>query len=643
MFLDEQMGKRFIRADVILFLLLLTILAAGRDFPPRTAEQEEDKEQSADTEAVEYGQHDSMGDVVGLAETGGENQSVVGNSALSVPAGIPEHACKGLETEFVILEAQNQVCQMDYTKITYYNGSYYYQSAADYFYLYKSDENGENQECLAQQVPGEIYVIGEWVYFTNVSAGGSVYRIRQDGSGMEEIFDRQVSRLVLMGESLYWLSEGNVYSWIEERGAELIYEGDCEWIFTRGRLIYLDIAETTERGETESYTVLADARGTVLAAYDGWHRHRIPWEGGFYYLKDGFLMCESANTGEVMEVAETPLSQYEHWTHYEIWGNCFYLLSYRHDDKNNCYHISMYRYDINSGNWNTIHSREISDKYLMLYVTDAFYIINGKIYLKEYVMDGKGKLWHWIDPETGEYVVFEDMEEIRVRALDLEEMLFPDITDATRSYRAEDGVYQGEKEDDEGNVIRTDIRIPQFNDKIPAYEKINQNIQEDAERFYQEQMEFAESIRDASEKGEGSSAGSWSYEYVYADSRYISIVYWKFIGRNVVTDVKCDQYEVRLYSAETGEEIEIWDLFTASKTEVLSRFAFAIGKTGFGAWFLGSDVNSISFSDSTNLGWYQNYFLLTDNGIDIFFVKRIRLHIYHFEVAYEEFEDILIR
>lgn len=107
--------------------------------------------------------------------------------------------------------------------------------------------------------------------------------------------------------------------------------------------------------------------------------------------------------------------------------------------------------------------------------------------------------------------------------------------------------------------------------------------------------------------------------------------------------MKCDEYEVRLYSAETGEEIEIWDLFTASKTEVLLRFAFAVRKKDWGTWVLGDDVNSIIFTDPPSLGGDRNYFLLTDNGIDIFFVERVRTKVYHTEVGYEEWEDILIR
>lgn len=511
MFLEIEMGKRFTRVAVVLCFLLLIALEAGQDLNRRAAEERAEIQSTY---------------VIGHSEENGwENQSVLGggkeDNASGIHVSMLESACEELSAESLRMEAQNQVCQMDYTKITYYDGSYYYQSSADYFYLYKSDADGGNKICLAQQVPEEIYVLGEWVYFTNVSAGGSVYRIRQDGSGMEEIFSGRVSRFILMEDTFYFLSEGNVYSWTEERGAELIYEGDCEWIFTRGRLIYLDIRKK-EGGETEYNTILVDARGKILAAYDDWHWHRIPSGGDFYYIEDGFLMRESAKTGEVTEVAETPMSQYEYWTHYEIWGNGFYLLGYEYDDENDCYHIRLYRYDFDAGTWSIVHSREVSDAYLLLYRTDAFYIINGKIYLKEYAMDGKGELWYWIDPETGEYAVFEDMGNFQVEVLNHDD-LFTGATDKTQPYLAEDGVYQAEKEDDEGNVIRTDIRIPQFNDKIPAYEKINQNIQEDAERFYEEQMEFAEYIKDASQEWEGSSSGHWGYEYVYADSQYISI------------------------------------------------------------------------------------------------------------------------
>lgn len=62
----------------------------------------------------------------------------------------------------------------------------------------------------------------------------------------------------------------------------------------------------------------------------------------------------------------------------------------------------------------------------------------------------------------------------------------------------------------------------------------------------------------------------------------MSIVYYKFIGGNGLDDIKENHYEVRLYSAKTGEEINIEDLFCVDFDKALLRFFFVIRKTGLG-------------------------------------------------------------
>lgn len=62
----------------------------------------------------------------------------------------------------------SQINQSDYTKIVYSDGSYYYQSLADHFFIYKSDESGRSKECLLEQVPKELYVWNDWIYFSHL-------------------------------------------------------------------------------------------------------------------------------------------------------------------------------------------------------------------------------------------------------------------------------------------------------------------------------------------------------------------------------------------------------------------------------------------------------------------------------------------
>ena len=163
-------------------------------------------------------------------------------------------------------EDMDSICQTDYTQITYSDGCYYYQSEADHFYLYRADEDGKTSECLAKQVPKEIYVKDEWVYFTNYSDGQTLYRIRPDGSGMEKVLDKGIERLLLMGDRFYYIplpedeETGNVYSWTETEGSRLLYVGGCKWIDTDGENLYLKSRKGIY-GDYEGNIIVMDEKG----------------------------------------------------------------------------------------------------------------------------------------------------------------------------------------------------------------------------------------------------------------------------------------------------------------------------------------------------------------------------------------------
>ncbi|MDE7208166.1 MAG: DUF5050 domain-containing protein, partial [Lachnospiraceae bacterium] len=90
-----------------------------------------------------------------LEEAFSENASVRGtDDAVILDEGVSE---------------EPYISPLDQTTITYKDGYYYYRSAVHYNYLYRCDESGTNQECVAEQVPRELYAVGEWIYFTNRS------------------------------------------------------------------------------------------------------------------------------------------------------------------------------------------------------------------------------------------------------------------------------------------------------------------------------------------------------------------------------------------------------------------------------------------------------------------------------------------
>lgn len=407
----------------------------------------------------------------------------------------------------------------------------------------------------------------------------------------------------------------------------------CIWLSTDGKLLYITIKE--QAGDDEKYIIVSiDNNGEILSRFDINESKVIPTEQFLYYMKGKSIYCLSLESGEEIKFAEIPVeSEYESVVDFGMWKDEFYLLCYRPGEA-----YVIYQYKVSLQEWEILYFQQLEDSdWIYKRFSDDFHIQNGKIFLKEWVSEGKGELWHQIDIRSDEKIIFENMEPFDGITVQTED-IFSGITEKSKSYLKQDYVLDEVTEDEDGNLIKTNIILPQMNEKILAYQEINHKIQKDAEDFYKEQIEFAEYIKDASDEWENESHGYWNYVYVYADSDYVSIVYWKFIGRNGLSDIKTDQYEVRLYSSITGEEIDIEDLFFTDKEEVLLRFSYAIRKTECGLRFFQDDVEMLKRHGSD---YKKSYYLLTEEGIDIFFVESVRTNIINFILDYEELEDIL--
>lgn len=536
-------------------------------------------------------------------------------------------------------EIQNKVYdngqsnQTSYTKINYQDGYYYFPSSADHFYLYKFNETGTKMECLAKQVPKEVYAAGEWIYFTNVSDGQTLYRVHVDGSGMEQVMQMEISRFVMMDDGVYYLAEsdGCIYEWREGTGSRLLYEGNCRWLSTDGKILYI-LVEEKEEGDT---AILMDKRGNILSQYDGCRGRILSMEQCLYYVENRDLICISSENGKRRKMTEIPFEmEYEDVIDYGICEEVIYVLCYQPEET-----YVIYQYDMTEDIWRTLYKQPLEDSDWMYMGFDDFQIVGKKIFIKEFSEEGKGELWFWIDIDMGEKGTFEDMEPLKIISTSNDDVLCQAVPESL-SYLDEDYVFEKSLEDGEGNIINFDMVMPHVNENIKAYHEINQKIQKDAEEFYNEQMEFSEYIKDAADEWENESAGCWKYVYAYADADYVSIVYWKFIGRNGLNDVKCDKYEARLYSSSTGEELEVTDLFTANQEEVLLRFSYAIRKTKSGLRLFYDDFEMLERHDLDDPS-RKSYYLLTGEGIDVFFVERVRTKVNHYIIKYDELQDIL--
>lgn len=521
------------------------------------------------------------------------------------------------------VDSADQICQTDYTRMNYKDGYYYYQSSADHFYLYKSD--GKRSECLAKQVPQEIYLNNNWIYFTNASDGQTLYKICTDGSGMKQVLDQKIDRFILLEDKVYYISgvDGYLYSWQEEAGSKLLYQGNCSWVNTDGKLLYVREQKTLEN--KDSAIVTMDKYGNILSCFDIDGYNMIPTDQVLYYLKDNYIVCAMPENGERIGNIEIPVKTVtESVLDFGIWEDNIYVLSYEPEEA-----YAIYQYEISSCTWNTLCVQKLENSSWDYRGFHDFHIKNGKIFIKEWIAEGKGELWQQIDIKSGSKEMFEDMEyPCNVKVSD--GYMLTGVAACSEAYLAEDYTYNKDEEDGEGNLIKTNIVLPQLNERIKAYREINSKIKQEAEDFYRERIEFAEYIKDAAVEWENESYGNWGYTYVYADASYVSIVYWKFIGRNGLNDIKDDHYEVRVYSSETGEELSVEDLIDVSRDEVLLKFSYAIRKTDEGLRMFWDDL------DCLDSDYRKIYYLLTEEGVVIRIVESMRTKVTDFTIGYDE-------
>lgn len=546
---------------------------------------------------------------------------------------------KGIERDLkneTLPEQVGQICQTDYTTMVYEDGYYYFQSAADHLYLYRMNESDGNSTCLVKQVPKELYIMDEWVYFTNLSEGKTLWRVKKEGGESELVLEQKIKRFVPVGESFYCLTEeGSFYVWDKKQELILLYPGHGWWISTDGTFLYLRVLE----GENASM-VVSDLEGNIISEYEEhfpiWS---IPDNQNIYYLDDKEVIMElSAKSGETIKITEFPYSEGKTIYGFMKTANSFYILCSGKEGDN--YTMEIYQYDCLVEEWSAICEKQIMRKelhfYEMIWEMTNVSLVNGSIFFKRPSMDGKGELWYKVVCENGEEVLFEDMEPLSVRLLSHDDMFYG-VNKKPGSFQSEDYVCIEEKEDDEGNLIKTEIRVPQFNKQVPAYEIINGHICEDADHFYQERMEFAEDVRETAMEWEGKSVGSWKYWYAFADKNYVCVAYRKFLGQNALDDIKSNEFVVKLYDSETGEELEIMDLFTVDEDKLMLRLGFAIRKTFAGLDSLSSDLGMVGGC------YYRIFYILTDGGVDVLLVERVPTKVYHFEIGYDELEDILIK
>lgn len=75
--------------------------------------------------------------------------------------------------------------------------------------LYRIDNKGVCTE-LCDNMVSTYNISGEWIYYSNMSDGGKLYRMQTDGSENEKILDNEVLLILVFGDELYYHTRENI-------------------------------------------------------------------------------------------------------------------------------------------------------------------------------------------------------------------------------------------------------------------------------------------------------------------------------------------------------------------------------------------------------------------------------------------------
>lgn len=88
------------------------------------------------------------------------------------------------------------------------NGAYYYSNAQNDF-LYKMDKKSKKKTKLIADRAPFIAIYGQWIYYSNFSNGGFLYKVKLDGKSKKKVNDFYVVDLYTVGNVLYYTMENS--------------------------------------------------------------------------------------------------------------------------------------------------------------------------------------------------------------------------------------------------------------------------------------------------------------------------------------------------------------------------------------------------------------------------------------------------
>ena len=391
--------------------------------------------------------------------------------------------------------------------------------------------------------------------------------------------------------------------------------------------------------EAESQTVAMDGEGKIKEKYKTVLEGLLPTEKYLYYRKtrksgDKYvkeILRLDRQTGSLKRYRLPDISTV--WwedVSYAVCRGEIYIFMYDHYVP--AYHIFQYREET-EGFEEICPQGEFEGRKTFYSKAEGIHLVNGKIFYKSWEGEGFGQLWHVLDISGGEGALFEGMEE-PVAVTTMGDKWWGERF--REGYVEQDIEYSGEKEDGQGFIMATDLTLPRIGGEVPAADVINGKIRRDAEQFYEEQLAFheTEEVREAIINAGGDTSGGSLYCCLaYADERYVSIVYRRELY--AYSGIRCREYVTKLYSSETGEELQPRDLFEADWEEASLRLSYLIRRTETGIEYCDGDLFSLDAKVD------KVFYCLTENGLEVFWNETLVNYAeLHFIIPYEELEDI---
>lgn len=494
----------------------------------------------------------------------------------------------------------------------------YYASQLDHYYLYCAEEGGSARRLLEAHV-NDIHVDGEYLYFVNLSDGRSICRMKTDGSKVERLCEAG-QNIYLSAEYVYFCStydarydtSGLVAEEPSEYDADFLYRmkkdgserelllpyaGQCvlsdgfhqdvqyagniycaRWDREQEKNI---VSRYNLKGQNEQEICSFDFNGALMVYGNYIYCLGTYGAGGD---EKGRIGIYSLWDGEYTELPDLQCHDYCIYNGY-LYGLCEQV----RDDK---HMVSLYQINQYDGSYQVIYQGEgesafAEDAQSGIKMSDLYTAENG-IFLRRFVSDKEGCQWFRVSKE-GDWEAFEDEQEIPVVLLAAkmeytgEYLSIKSEFQSTKGYEAylsDDLVYEEyyRTKQDGTSCNPYSVCLPQFNDKIAGYKKINQYFQDAYEQAIEEKQSFFDVVDEALTKEEWCDGycQRMNYDYIFIGERYVTVAKYKegyFGGRR-----NWDIQEPVTFDRKTGEVVTLGQLFGTSEENAVAQATASIYK-----------------------------------------------------------------